>query len=125
MSRYLSDKRIKYKRSYKENNIRGANILDKSEIPKKKKIKDYCLAVTRVGNSSVGKSGLINIKEDVLNDMFYVFQFKDSFNNNKELKEKICNMVNSNQEHFKNLSVRVGSKSIKKSDLLGFRVKFK
>ena len=76
----------------------------------------------RVGNSSVGKAGLINLKEDILNDMFFVLGFKEGYNNNRELKEKICKLINENQEHFKKSTIRVGSKSIKKSDISDFGV---
>lgn len=122
LSKYLLEKTPKYQRDYKRNNISGANILEHQKIPKEKDIKDYALAVTRVGNVSVGKTGLINLKEDILNDMFFVFQFKDEFNENKELKELICKLINKNQEHFKNITHRVGSKSIKKSDIFDFRI---
>src|SRR3989338_6670177 len=117
LSEYLSKEKIRYNRDYNKNNVSGANILNKTKIPEGKKIKDYSLAIVRVGNSSVGKAGLINIKEDVLNDMFYVFGFNDEINNNKELKEKICSLVNQNQEHLRNSTFRVGSKSIKKEDI--------
>src|SRR3989344_8305542 len=122
LSKYLSEKRAKYQRDYKNNNISGANILTKIKIPEGKEIKDYSLAVVRVGNSSIGKAGLINFKDDVLNDMFYVFNFKEGHNLDKELKEKIVSEIINNQEHFRNLSVRVGSKSMKKNDLLNFKV---
>jgi len=122
LSKYLSEKRAKYQRDYKNNNISGANILTKIKIPEGKEIKDYSLAVVRVGNSSIGKAGLINFKDDVLNDMFYVFNFKEGYNLDKELKEKIVLEIINNQEHFRNLSVRVGSKSMKKNDLLNFKV---
>ncbi|MBU4539597.1 MAG: SAM-dependent methyltransferase [Bacteroidetes bacterium] len=122
LSKYLSEKIAKYQRDYKNNNISGANILTKTKIPKEKNIKEYSLAVVRVGNSSIGKTGLINIKENILNDMFYVFDFKEEHNLNKELKEKIVSEINKNQEHFRNLSVRVGSKSMKKNDLLNFKI---
>jgi len=121
--KYLFEKGIKYQRDYKNNNVSGANILEKTKIPKNRNVKDYTLAIVRVGNSSIGKAGLINIKEDILNDMFYVFEFKDEYNSNKELKEKIVLEINNNQEHFKNLSVRVGSKSMKKNDVLDFKIK--
>jgi len=122
LSKYLSEKRAKYQRDYKNNNISGANILTKIKIPEGKEIKDYSLAVVRVGNSSIGKAGLINFKDDVLNDMFYVFNFKEGYNLDKELKEKIVLEIINNQEHFRNLSVRVGSKSMKKNDLLNFKI---
>jgi len=122
LSKYLSEKRAKYQRDYKNNNTSGANILTKTKIPEGKEIKDYSLAVVRVGNSSIGKAGLINFKDDVLNDMFYVFNFKEGYNLDKELKEKIVLEIINNQEHFRNLSVRVGSKSMKKNDLLNFKI---
>lgn len=119
---FLSEEKVRYKTSYKNNNVSGKNILEKYFIPKDKKVVDYYLAVVRVGNVSIGRAGLINIKEDILNDMFYVFSFKEKYNKNKELKEKICSLINSNQEFFKNITVRVGSKSIKKADVLDFCV---
>lgn|GEM_PF-1016000 len=123
LSNFINEGRIKYQKSYDKNNISGANIIQNSKIPLKKDVKDYYLAITRVGNSSVGRAGLINIKEDVLNDMFYVFDFKEKFNENKELKEGICYILNNHLTHFKNLTARIGSKSIKKSDVLNFKVK--
>jgi len=122
LSKYISEKIAKYHRDYKNNNVSGANILTKIKIPEGVDIKNYSLAVVRVGNSSIGKTGLINIKEDVLNDMFYVFDFKEEHNLNKELKEKIVSEINNNQEHFRNSSIRVGSKSMKKNDLLDFKI---
>lgn len=121
LSKYLLDKPAKYKKDFKHNNISGATILKNLKIPLKKDIKNYSLAVVRVGNSSVGKSGLINLKEDILNDMFYVLNFKEEFNGNKEIKEKIVKEINFHQEHFKNSTIRVGSKSIKKKDILEFK----
>jgi len=123
LSKFLSEKTARYNKNYKDNNVSGANILERQKIPYNKNVADYLLAVVRVGNVSVGKTGLINKREDVLNDMFFVFEFKEEFNKNKELKEKICKLINQNQEHFKNSTIRVGSKSIKKSDILDFRIK--
>lgn len=120
--RYLLEKIPKYQRDYKKNNISGANILQHQEIPKDKDVRDYDLAVVRVGNVSVGKTGLINIEEDILNDMFYVFEFKEEFNNNKEIKELICRLINEHHKYFRNITHRVGSKSIKKSDILDFKI---
>jgi hypothetical protein len=122
LSQFLSKKRVKYSKSYKKNNVSGGNILDKKFIPQGERVSDYYLAVCRVGNSSVGRTGLINIKKDILNDMFYVFKFKEEFNQDKELKEKVCRLINKSQDHFKNSSVRVGSKSIKKRDILEFKI---
>ncbi len=122
LSEYLSKEKTKYSRDYNKNNVSGANILNKIKIPEGKEIKDYSLAIVRVGNSSVGKAGLINVEEDVLNDMFYVFGFNDKINNNKEIKEKICSLVNQNQEHLRNSTFRVGSKSIKKEDIYNLGV---
>ncbi len=122
LSDYLSEEKAHYKRDYEKNNVSGANILSRQKIPVDKNVKDYALAVVRVGNSSVGKAGLINIEEDVLNDMFFVFKFKGLLDYAKETKEKICKLINENQEHFKKSTIRVGSKSIKKSDIFDFRV---
>jgi len=123
LSKFLSEKKVRYNRSYENNNVSGTNILERQKIPQNKSVSDYCLAVVRVGNVSVGRTGLINKREDILNDMFYVFEFKGEYNKNKELKERICKLINENQEHFRNLTIRVGSKSIKKSDILNFRIK--
>jgi len=123
LSRFISDKRIEYRISYTKNNVSGANILEKTTIPGRVKIADYCLAVVRVGNSSVGRAGLINIKHDTLNEMFYVFEFNKDANKNKKLKEKLCRLINENQDHFKSLTMRVGSKSIKKEDILNFKMR--
>lgn len=124
LSDFLSNESIKYKKDYNKNNVSGANILNRIKIPDGKKVEDYVLAVVRVGNASVGKTGLINIKEDILNDMFYVLGFKEELNKNKELKEKICNLINQNQEHLRSTTFRVGSKSIKKEDIRNLGVNF-
>lgn len=123
ISGFLSENKVKYRKSYDNNTVSGANILKKTSIPQNKNISDYYLAIVRVGNASVGKAGFINIKEDILNDMFYVFKFKEELDNDKDLKEKICSSINKSQEHFKNLTFRVGSKSIKKEDIFNFKVK--
>lgn len=122
LSEFLLDKPVKYKKSFTTNNVSAANILERIQIPKGETISDYCLAVVRVGNASVGRAGLINLKKDTLNDMFYVFAFKEKYNNNREIKESICRILNKNQEYFKNITFRVGSKSIKKRDILNFRI---
>lgn len=119
---YLSSDNIKAKKSFKDNNVSAKNILEKNKIPKGANISDYKIAVVRVGNSSVGKCGLINIKSDVLNDMFFIFDFKDGFNQNKVFKEKICENINSNIDYFRNITCRVGSKSIKKENIFDFKV---
>ena len=119
---YFDDKNIKVQKSFKDNNISAKNILEKDKIPREGNVKDYKIAVVRVGNSSVGKCGLINIKEDILNDMFYIFDFKDIFNNNKEIKEKICKDINLKIDYFRNITCRVGSKSIKKENIYDFKV---
>ena len=123
LSNFLSNEKARYSRDYDHNNVSGANILERKNIPPGKDIKDYSVAVVRVGNSSVGRAGLINIKKDILNDMFFVLNFKEEYNGNNELKEKICKLINENQEHFKKSTIRVGSKSIKKSDIFDFRIK--
>lgn len=122
LSEYISEDKVIYNRDYKNNNISASNILTKTKIPNGDDINKYVLAVVRVGNSSVGKAGLINLNKDILNDMFYVFQFKI---NSKKLIEDIIDDINKNQEYFKNSTIRVGSKSIKKSDILNFRVNIK
>lgn len=119
---YFSSNNIKAQKSFKDNNISAKNILEKNKIPKDGNVIDYKMAVVRVGNSSVGKCGLINIKKDVLNDMFFIFDFKDEYNENKEVKERICQNINSKIDYFRNITCRVGSKSIKKENIYDFKV---
>jgi hypothetical protein len=123
LSNFLSGTALKYQKDYNNNNVSGANILQKDKIPETEEVQDYVLAVVRVGNASVGKAGLINIKKDILNDMFFIFEFKDEYKSNKEIKENICSLINKNQQHFKNSTIRVGSKSIKRADIFDFCVK--
>lgn len=122
LSTFLLNDRVKYVRSFKDNNVSGSNILKRTKIPVKDKVADYSLCIVRVGNSSVGKAGLVDVNKDILNDMFYIFKFKDKYNKNRELKEKIVELINENQEYFKNIACRVGSKSIKKEDVFDFKV---
>ena len=122
LSEFFKTKKVKIKKSYKENNVSAKNILEKSTIPGNKTTENYKIAIVRVGNSSVGKCGLINEHEDVLNDMFYVFDLKDQYTKNKAIKENICNQINANPDYFKKITCRVGSKSIKKEDILNFKV---
>lgn len=122
LNNYLDNKPVTVKKSYTNYNVSAKNILERQSIPDNKNIEDYKLAVVRVGNSSVGKSGLINIKEDTLNDMFFVFDMKDDYSNDKELKEKVCHSINEHLDYFKNVTCRVGSKSIKKEDVFNFKV---
>lgn len=119
---YLSQKIVKYLKSYKDNNVSGKNILEKNTIPVHENVEDYKLAVVRVGNASVGKCGLINIKKDILNDMFFVFDLTKKYIKNKKIKEKICELINKNPDYFRNITCRVGSKSIKKEDIYNFKV---
>ena len=119
---YFSLNNIKAKKSFKDNNVSAKNILEKNKIPNGANVSDYKIAVVRVGNSSVGKCGLINIKKDILNDMFFIFDFKDGYNKNKEIKEKICQNINSKIDYFRNITCRVGSKSIKKENIYDFKV---
>ena len=119
---YLSIKKIDYRKSFTEKTVSGKNILEKTKIPSHENTENYKLAIVRVGNASVGKCGLINIKKDILNDMFYVFDFDKEYNKTRHLKEKICTSINNNKDYFKNVTCRVGSKSIKKEDVYGFRV---
>lgn len=122
LSEFLDTGIVRTKRSYKRNNVSASNILEKGGIPENKKITDYKIAIVRVGNSSVGKCGLINAKKDVLNDMFYVFDVQDKFKKNKQIKEIICKQVNKNISYFRNITCRIGSKSIKKEDILGLKI---
>ena len=119
---FLGANNILVKKSFKENNVSAKNILEKMTIPKNKQPEDYKIAVVRVGNSSVGKCGLINMNEDVLNDMFYVFDVRDKYKKSRQVKEKICQQINRNIDYFRNITCRVGSKSIKKEDVYNFRV---
>src|SRR3989339_624334 len=121
LSEFFGTKKVNVKKSYKENNISAKNILEKSIIPENKIIENYKIAVVRVGNSSVGKCGLINEKEDILNDMFYIFDVKDQYVKNKQIKESICRQINKNIDYFRNITCRVGSKSIKREDVFNFK----
>ena len=122
LSEFLESKNVKIKKSYKENNVSAKNILEKNRIPKNKPAENYKIAVVRVGNASVGKCGLVNEEEDILNDMFYVFDVKDQYKKNKQIKENICKQINKNIDYFRNITCRVGSKSIKKEDIYNFKV---
>ena len=119
---YFSLNRVKAKKSFIQNNVSAKNILEKVTIPNKARISNYKMAVVRVGNSSVGKCGLIDISKDILNDMFYVFDFKNEYNEDKNVKEAICHSINSNINYFRNITCRVGSKSIKRENVLEFKV---
>jgi hypothetical protein len=119
---YLSVEKIRYSKSYENNNISGKNILEKNKIIPHENVTDYRLAIVRVGNASVGKCGLINIRKDILNDMFFVFDFAKKYTENRKVKEKICELINKNPAYFRNTTCRVGSKSIKKEDIYGFKV---
>jgi hypothetical protein len=122
LKNYLSETRIKCLKSFDNNNISGKNILEKNRMPAHENVEDYKLAVVRVGNASVGKCGLVNIKKDVLNDMFFVFDFAKKYTRDKKIKEKICDLINKNPDYFRNITCRVGSKSIKKEDIYNFKV---
>jgi len=119
---FISDKRVKCKKSFKENNVSAKNILENKIIPSDSNVSDYKLAIVRVGNSSVGKCGLINSETDILNDMFYIFDFKEKYSDDKKFKEEVCAQINKNQDYFKQITCRVGSKSIKKEDVFNFKV---
>jgi len=54
--------------------------------------------------------------------MFYVFDFESPYDGDRNLKEVLCKFLNENREYLLNITFRVGSKSIKKSDVLDFRV---
>ena len=122
LDNFLDHKSIKAQKSFSSNNISASNILERTKIPKGISVEDYRIAVVRVGNSSVGKTGLINIKKDVINDMFYVFDVKEQYKKNKQIKEAICSAINNKVDYFKHITSRVGSKSIKKEDILSFKV---
>lgn len=122
LSDYLSSNNIKARKSFVYNNISAKNILERTNIPPKGVVSDYKIAVVRVGNSSVGKCGLIHIKKDILNDMFFLFDFKDEYKDKKEIKEDICEAINANKDYFRNITCRVGSKSIKKENIYDFKV---
>jgi len=123
LSEFISDRKIRYKKSYTDNNVSGKNILQRQTIPSVSVVENYKLAIVRVGNSSVGRCGLIDVQNDILNDMFYVLGFKDRFDKDKALKERICFEINRKPDYFRNITCRVGSKSIKMGDVLDFRVK--
>lgn len=123
LKEFLDTKVVRARRSYKENNVSAKNILEKIKIPLNKKVEDYKIAIVRVGNASVGKCGLININEDILNDMFYVLDFRNPFRRNRKIKETICRQINNNLDYFRNITCRIGSKSIKKTDIYEFKVK--
>ncbi len=122
LKEFLESKNVKVKKSYKENNVSASNILEKDKIPADEPVENYKLAVVRVGNASVGKCGLINIKNDVLNDMFYIFDVKDQYKKNKQIKENICQQINRKIDYFRNITCRVGSKSIKKEDIFNLKI---
>jgi len=119
---FFEAKKVNVQKSYTENNVSAKNILEKNEIPKNKPIENYKIAVVRVGNSSVGKCGLINEREDILNDMFYIFDVKHQYAKDKQFKENICRQINKNIDYFRNITCRVGSKSIKREDVYNFKV---
>lgn len=122
LAEFLNEKSVKVRKSFTENNISAKNILLKSKIPLGAKVEDFKIAVVRVGNSSVGKCGLVNQEKDVLNDMFFVFDFKPKYGEDAKTKEKVCSQINDNIEYFRNITCRVGSKSIKKEDILNFKI---
>lgn len=122
LRQYLDVSPISFNRSLINYNVSAANILTRATIPIANNTKDYKIAVVRVGNGSIGKCGLINSKKDILNDMFYVFDVKNPYYKNKHLKENICHQINKHSEYFKNITCRVGSKSIKKEDIYNFKV---
>ena len=119
---YLSTETVKYRMSYKNNNVSGSNILERSKIPLEKDADDYKLAIVRVGNASVGRCGLIDVRNDVLNGMFFVFDFIKQYSRERQFKEKICELINVNPDYFRNITCRIGSKSIKKEDVFNFNV---
>src|SRR3989338_4716581 len=122
LKEFFENKNVKVKKSYKENNISASNILEKNKIPLNKAVDNYKLAIVRVGNASVGKCGLVNIKDDILNDMFYIFDVKDQYKKNKQIKEIICQQINKKIDYFRNITCRIVIKSIKKEDILNLKI---
>lgn len=122
LKEYLKENNVKYQKSFKNNTVSASNILEFDSIPSNQTVEDYELAICRVGNASVGRAGLVNVKKEVLNDMFYVFSFKKKYSDNKRLKEKVCEQINNNQDYLKNITIRVGSKSIKKKDIMSLKI---
>jgi hypothetical protein len=120
LSEYIDDISPKYSKSFTSNTVNGSTILNRTKAvgdPER-----YSLAVVRVGNTSVGRAGLVDLKRDVLNDMFYVFSFKPKYNNDLTVKEGVCRVLNANISYFQHISQRIGSKSLKKKDILDFKV---
>lgn len=122
LAEFLAENSVKIKKSFTDNNVSAKNILEKSSIPTNSNVDNFKMAVVRVGNSSVGKCGLIDKENDVINDMFYIFDFKKEYSNDQKIKEAICEQINKNIDYFRKITCRVGSKSIKKEDVLKFRV---
>lgn len=122
LSEFLATRSIKAVKSFSDNNVSAKNILSMTKIPPNEMVSNYKMAIVRVGNSSVGKCGLVNVNKDILNDMFYIFDFKDEYNKNKNIKESICESINNNIDYFRNITCRVGSKSIKKENVFDFKV---
>lgn len=122
LKEFLESGSARVKKSYKENNVSASNILERKRIPSNSRVENYRLAIVRVGNTSIGKCGLINVNSDILNDMFYVFDVKGQYKRNRQMKEKICRQINKKVNYFRNITCRVGSKSIKKEDVLNFKV---
>ena len=119
---FLNPARVAYRKSYTENSVSAKNILQRTRIPAHSHVEDYKLAIVRVGNASVGRAGLVDVNRDVLNEMFYLFDFAAKYAKNKKTKETLCALLNQHQDYFKNITCRVGSKSIKKEDILSFHV---
>jgi hypothetical protein len=119
---FLNPARVVYRKSYTENSVSAKNILQRTRIPAHSHVEDYKLAIVRVGNASVGRAGLVDVTREVLNDMFYVFDFTMKYARDKKAKETICVLLNQHQDYFKSITCRVGSKSIKKEDILSFHV---
>jgi len=122
LAEFLGPVTFHVKKSFQINTVSAKNILEKTKIPGNKEVQDYELAIVRVGNASVGRSGLIDLKEDVLNDMFYVFGFKGKYRDNRQIKESICGQINNNLDYFRDITCRVGSKSIRKEHIYQFKV---
>ena len=54
--------------------------------------------------------------------MFYVFDVLDQYKKNRQIKENICQQINRKIDYFRNITCRVGSKSIKKEDIFNLKI---
>lgn len=94
--------------------IRNMSSFDETEFDNHK---EYYLLVARIGNSSVGKTCIVDTDDYNLNDCFYTFKI------HKGAEEIVKNELKSNRfmMYINILSHRVGQKSIKIEDVLSYR----